>query len=163
MGEDTDGSSWERPVWDEQLEQAKSLYHKAKCGNFDLVLGVLVSANPPEREVLVRHANATSGWTLLHQACYHGNVEACRALLEYGADRTVRSRPDYTSGDGKIHHETAAEVALRYRERCLGSAPGSILDGQRYLECAQALGEVIEVAPEPEDTPSKLSRKSVSV
>jgi hypothetical protein len=129
-----------------QCDVAAGVYAAAFCGDFDEVLRAIESVAQLEQVILVRYIDPTSGWTLLHQACYHASEAACIYLAQHGADRAARSRPDYVEpDDGVRHFETAAEVALRLAS----SQQTSAVDAARYRACAKASEAVVE-PPDPE-------------
>ncbi|KAG2499677.1 hypothetical protein HYH03_002612 [Edaphochlamys debaryana] len=58
-----------------------------------------------------RYAKPTSGWTLLHQAGYWGNVEAARRLVQLGASITAVAKDGETPAQAarnRGHKELAA-------------------------------------------------------
>lgn len=73
------------------------LYKEAKLGMWDGVLERLKSDDRLAAKAAV-YARPASGWTLLHQAAFWGNDEACRLLLDAGASPAAMchagTRPD---------------------------------------------------------------------
>lgn len=86
------------------------LYGEAKLGMWDGVLKRLKADDRLAAKAAV-YARPASGWTLLHQAAFWGNDEACRFLLATGASpaATCRAgtRPDQAARRRK-HDDLAA-------------------------------------------------------
>lgn len=86
------------------------LYEEAKLGMWDGVLKRLKADDRLAARAAV-YARPASGWTLLHQAAFWGNDEACRFLLNAGASPAAvchaGMRPDQAARRRK-HDDLAA-------------------------------------------------------
>ena len=100
----------------------RSLYEEAKRGEFDQVLWTLAHCTRSDSQpvgvakstMIVGFQEGTSGGTFLHQAARHGDVEACRKLVEeYRANATVldaRGEAPAATAARQGHAECAAAI-----------------------------------------------------
>ncbi|XP_025111296.1 uncharacterized protein LOC112574436 [Pomacea canaliculata] len=74
--------------------KGETLLHRAAIKNDVVLLKQMLSV--PGVDV---NAQDNAGWSPLHEACHHGNVECVRALLKFVPKKTIDA---YTSGAGKL-------------------------------------------------------------
>lgn len=114
--------------------QFDSAYKHAKAGAFAKAAQV-VSASKWPRELLLAQ-KISSGYTLLHQAAWHGQAQAVRDLLRLGADPCIKNKGGQTPAD--IAEERGNSNALQHLFQAMSMADvwGSVT--RQDLEAWQA-------------------------
>ena len=73
------------------LSQGTALHATVSgASSSETVLRYLLTKHPKFRATAVINGPDMNGWTTLHKAAYYGDHDGIEALLEYGADRTLR-------------------------------------------------------------------------
>jgi len=91
-------SSWralKEEVERRQSENAAAFFDACSAGNVELLRRLLAADQSLVHSTDVRHEHG--GWTGLHTAAHHGQVEAVRLLLKHGADPNALEAGDRTS------------------------------------------------------------------
>ncbi|KAI0408885.1 ankyrin [Xylaria palmicola] len=85
------------------------------------------------------------GWTALHKAAYYGDADGIRALVERGADTSLRDRA------GKTAHDQATKLLrssqghrLKYYKYVVENGQQGIADFEAALETIQDILEMVE-------------------
>ena len=104
----------------------ESAYETAKSGDWERLLADW-SRVPAIARRCSRYAKPGSSWTFLHQAAYFGHANACRLLVEMGADLEATTHDGLTAADvarSKGHSELADQLrAASIGRDTLWSAP----------------------------------------
>ncbi|KAG4433058.1 hypothetical protein IFR05_011452 [Cadophora sp. M221] len=66
-------------------------FSTAHASSGDTILRRLIETHAVLQENQVINATDSSGWTAMHKATYYGDFDAVKALLEYGADASIKS------------------------------------------------------------------------
>lgn len=80
----------------------------AGAGSSETMVRHLLITHPKLQLPAIINHTGLSGWTALHKAAYFGDYDAIDALLDYGADRTLRDR-----SRGPYPGRTALDVVER--------------------------------------------------
>jgi hypothetical protein len=111
-----------------------SLYKEAKRGNFFQLSYTLGRGRDPtpvgevKSVMILGFQDDHSGYTFLHQAAWHGNIEICKEIME-GGDNSVLNVSEVLNGRG----ETPAATAARKGHAECAAAINDFADGRRGI------------------------------